>query len=215
MQIREYSKIQKIVSFILIWAIFFSMSIRIPFEKYMVNQSYADSDTYYNIVSILVSDSVYSKIEDKVERYAKDISKSLENTKTVIISIPEKADTHQIASINEKLYFEWLPDASFNSSLVWTVLVGDIPLPVVYLWDQNQKTILPYTDFEEKGFVFDSEQDKYVYNYNNTSEIQPEIWHWVISPNTWTLDWNVQGLKDFLIKIMIFMNENEIFKMKI
>jgi len=200
MEIKNYNKLQKIVSFFLIGMMLFWMSVRIPLEKYMVEQSYASSDTHYKVVSILVDEEVYPKIEDKINRYAKDISLALDNTKTVIIPIPENADTKKIASINEKLYFQWLPDSSFKSSLIWTVLVGNISLPVVYLNDQSEKTILPYTDFINKGFVFNESDNKYVYNYNNTWEIKPEIWHWVISPNSWYKANNIQQLKDFFDK---------------
>jgi hypothetical protein len=36
-------------------------------------------------------------------------------------------------------------------------LVGDINLPEVYLKSNSSKTIVPYTDFEDKKYIFNHE----------------------------------------------------------
>jgi hypothetical protein len=102
----RYNKTQKIISFAVISAMLFMMSVRVPLEKYLIETSYASDDTFYKVVSILVNEDIYPQIGDKVKRYAKDISGAMENTKTVIVPIPSDAKSEKIASINEKFYFE-------------------------------------------------------------------------------------------------------------
>jgi len=41
------------------------------------------------------------------------------------------------------------------------VLVGKIPLPIVFDDALSGKSILPYVDFENKSFIFNHESEKY------------------------------------------------------
>ncbi|MCT4617445.1 MAG: taxilin [Candidatus Gracilibacteria bacterium] len=208
----RYNKTQKIISFAVISAMLFMMSVRVPLEKYLIETSYASDDTFYKVVSILVNEDIYPQIGDKVKRYAKDISGAMENTKTVIVPIPSDAKSEKIASINEKFYFEGLPDKSFKSSLVGTVLVGDIKLPVVYLNGNSEKTVLPYADFKDKGFIFNNTAGKYIYNASNLGDIKPEVWHGIISPNSGSSETNIQQIKDFFDKDHDFYTFNGNFE---
>jgi hypothetical protein len=75
-------------------------------------------------------------------------------------------------------------DVDFESKLVGTLLVGDIPIPVVFDESSSSRTILPYTDFEDKSYIYDHSSDTYQPNPDAVIEITPEIWHGVISPHS-------------------------------
>jgi len=109
-----------------------------------------------------------------------------------------------IASLNEWLFYDGYKaiddSVNFESKLVWTVLVWDFELPVVYNWSESSKTIVPFTDFEDKSYIYNHEKKIYEANDDNFDWLKSEIWHWVISPNTWDFDDNIIALKNYFDK---------------
>lgn len=197
----NYSKIQKLTSITLIFFILCSFTFQIPIGQLLLSKSaYADDLTYDSLVSIIVTEDIYDEVKSNLNVYAQDIQGYLPTTKTVIIPVPETATPHEIASINEKLYFEGYWQNKFQSKLIWTVLVWDIPLPVVFDGGEAASTILPYTDFEKKSYVYSFSRWKYIKNTSVTTRIEPEIWHGVISPNTWDFNDDVEKIKDYFNK---------------
>lgn len=196
----KYSKFQKFLSSFLIFSLLSGITFKIPFFDFLAT---ASGSEYYDLVSIIVDEDTYSDISSELKRYSKDISNVLENTKVVILPVPKTATSYDIASMNEALYYEWykwLKDVTFESKLVWTVLVWNLPLPIVYKENEVSKTILPYTDFDDKTYIYNTEEKKYEYNIENKDEAKSEIWHWVISPNTWD-SWNdIDALKAYFDK---------------
>ena len=80
----------------------------------------------------------------------------------------------------ENMYFDGVKDSS--SDLLGAIFLGNIPLPVV---EQNgfiYPSIYPYVDFEHQQFVYNANQDYFV--YNNVPNGQPEIWHGLINFGT-------------------------------
>ncbi len=202
----RYTKIQKFLSSFLIFMMLWSITFRIPFLQFSL---YADSSEFYDLVSIIVDDETYSQAKSEIDRYSRDISWVLDNTRVVIMPIPEDATPYEISSMNESLYFDWYKEFSnvwFESKLVWTVLVWDIPLAYAEKDSQTSKTILPYTDFESKSYIYDQSKWLYVSNPKNVDWIKPEVWHWVISPNTWDKSWDIQAIKDYFDKNNDFYN---------
>lgn len=65
-----------------------------------------------------------------------------------------------------------------------TVLIGDIPLPMVEKDGTNFPSVYPYVDFDDKVFVYDKSSDQYSYNQENDGIESAEIWHGVINPAT-------------------------------
>lgn len=195
----NYSKNQKILSFLTVIALLCTFTFRVPISQYVFYSAYADQLKYENLVSVLVNEDIYSWTKAKVKRYAKDIQDELWNTKVVIIPVPSDAVPFEIASLNEKLYFEWY-DNLFQSKLVWTVLIWDLPIPSVYEWKDSSSTILPYTDFEDKWYVYSYNTKNYQKNQSAIWKIKPEIWHWIISPNTWDINEDVLKINDYFDK---------------
>ena len=202
----NYSRIQKSLSSLLIFSILISFTIRIPFNGFDDFNDYkvfADEHEFHNIVSVIVEEWIYADIKDEINRYAKDIQWVLENTKVVILPTPKITSSFNIASLNESLYFEWykwVDNVEFDSKLIWTVLVWELELPVVYDNNNSSKTILPYVDFEDKEYIYNHQIGKYEKNKENKDWLNAEIWHGVISPNFWDDEKNIQWLKDYFDK---------------
>lgn len=199
----QFSFFQKIISFSLIFFLLFGFTIRVPFVAFFGSQTYAESEDFYNLVSIIVDEDVYDDVRSKLIRYTQDIQWVLENTRVVILPTPSTATAFDIASLNEKLYYEWykwVKDVDFESKLVGTLLVGDIPIPVVFDESSSSRTILPYTDFEDKSYIYDHSSDTYQPNPDAVIEITPEIWHGVISPHSWDSDTDIELIRGYFDK---------------
>ncbi len=214
--IMNYSKIQRIISAILL--IFFVFTFVINVQIYpFIKKAQASSWDFYNLVSILVDNEIYKDIEPEVERYAEDIQWVLKNTRAVIVPVPKTATPFQIASLNEWLYFDWYKslkkDVDFNSKLIWTVLIWNLPVPVV-ISEDNKSTIsiAPYVDFEDKKFIYNHDVKAYLENPDSQDNFKPEIWHWVIYPNAKTKQDNIKKIKDFLDKDHDFYKWENLFK---
>ena len=210
----NFSKFQKFTSSALLFFLFFSFTIRVPFLWFFYWEADAGSETYYNLVSIIVEESKYNAIKSELERYASDVQSTLENTRVVILPAPENADPFNIASLNESLYFEWynsLASSDFESRLVWTLLVGDLPIPYVFHGSASSKTIIPYTDFIDKSYVYNHESLNYEKNENADDDFSAEIWHWVINPQSWDAREDIELIKDYFDKNHDFYSWDWVF----
>lgn len=211
----NYSKLQKIISFIVLFFFFFNSIFSIPSLNFF-NKASASWNTFYNLVSILVNKDIYSSIKTDVERYAEDIQWQLENTRVVIVPVPDKAKAFNIASLNEWLYFQWYkvinPSVWFNSKLIGTILIWNINLPVINKNNKSTISIAPYVDFIDKSFIYNHSLWEYIENKDAKNKFTPEIWHWVISPNTWDKQTDIKDIKNFFDKDHDFYTWNNLFK---
>jgi len=116
-----------------------------------------------------------STIGERVVRYANDLRQDNEQTDVrVIFFDSSKDDVKSLASAFENLYL--------NEHLVGVVIVGNIPLPVVNKNGNKFVSMYPYTDFEDKAFLYNEETQDYEINPSVTFP-KPEIWHGVIDGN--------------------------------
>ena len=164
-----------------------------------------DPDTSrVNIVAILVDDSIYGNIKAKLERYASEyIQKQLSDTKALVMPLSlSNISAYDIHRMMENIYFDWLKDV--NSSLIWLIMVWEIPLPVVNQDWYIFPTVYPYVDFENQKYVRDQNSQYFVPNDNPGG--QAEIWHWLI--NYWT---DAQAYEDFFKKIQKYVENPDEF----
>jgi hypothetical protein len=138
----------------------------------------AENPDTTNIVAVFVDKEIYPKIKADLLRYTtKYIQGKIANSKAVVLPIDTKTlKAHEIAQILENMYFEGLKDAS--SKLIGTILIGDIPLPVVQNNGFIYPSIYPYVDFEDQQFVYDTNKKFFIYNDNPNG--QAELWHGII-----------------------------------
>lgn len=71
---------------------------------------------------------------------------------------------------------------------------------MVYSRSEAEKSIVPYTDFIDKAYIYDHGEGKYRENQNNIDGIHSEIWHGVISPNTGTKSADIVAINAYLDK---------------
>jgi hypothetical protein len=57
-----------------------------------------------------------------------------------------------------------------------------VPIPVVEKEGITFPSLYPYVDFDEKRFVYDSRERKYLSNQNATESSDVDIWHGVMNP---------------------------------
>ncbi|MDD2487531.1 MAG: hypothetical protein PHS92_04120 [Candidatus Gracilibacteria bacterium] len=194
---KGYSKIQRYLSYFLIFSLLFSNTIHFSF----FDSTKAEAISNTNIVSIIVDEQSYNELglfSNKLKRYAEDIQGKLDNTKVIIYKVPSDINPIKIAQLNERLFYEGTGDKF--SRLIGTILVGNIPLPVIHNNGKTFLSIYPYIDFNEKNFIYNTQKGFYESISKNITDPNPEIWHSVISPNTGIASDNSKKLNDFFDK---------------
>lgn len=66
-------------------------------------------------------------------------------------------------------------------------------------------------DFVEKSYIFNHTSGKYEKADAAESELTPEVWHGVISPNTGDFESDVQAIEDYLDKNHDFYTGEGVF----
>ncbi len=167
----------KFTSFSLIFLLLVSQTIQVSF----FDEVSAQVEDYRDVVSIFVDSDTYDATKAKILRYAEDMQSYLGSTRISLHIVPSDMGPEKIASINEKLYYEG-DGKDGISQLVGTILIGNIPIPIVYKESKSFPSLYPYVDFEDKFFVYSPLHQKYEYSKNAPNEGDVEIWHGVINP---------------------------------
>ncbi len=143
----------------------------------------AGTDSYRDIISIVVDEDTYGIFNQKsnIDRYAKDIAEYLWGVRTVIMVVDPGTSVATIAEKNEQLYYEW-DGGDGSSALVGTILIGNIPIPIVEKDGKSFSSMNPYVDFVDKSFVYDTKTKRYKYSSTDAGSESVEIWHGVINP---------------------------------
>lgn len=188
----------------------FSILFLQTFEVPMLDSTRAEAKVNTDLVSLIVDEDIYSGIvRAKISQYAKDVQAYLPSTRVVIVPVSRTANPFTIASTNEKLFYEG--DGEGLSRLVGTILIGEVPLPVVHKEGKAFMSVYPYVDFDSKSFLYDQTKKSYDYTTKILINEKPEIWHSVIRPNTGNESKNKDELVLFLSKTHDFYNKQGLF----
>jgi len=133
----------------------------------------------------------------------------MDNVRVAIFPVPRNINPYEIASINEKLYFEG--DKDGLSQLLGTIIIGPVPLPVVHKDEKTFISLYPYTDFEEKAFVYNQEKNYYEFTDKGLTIERPEIWHSVIAPNSGDASRDSDEMSAFFAKTHDFYTSKGVF----
>ena len=155
-----------------------------------------------NLVAIFVEENLYSKIEDEIEWYAVDyVQQNIDNGRAIIFPINTDSEdgmkAQDIVKVLENIYFDGLDWET--SSLIWLVLIWDIPLPVVENAGFVFPSIYPYVDFEEQQYIYNWNKDFFV--SNNNPKWQAEVWHGILNFD------EVQEYKDYFLKLTDYQSD--------
>lgn len=135
-----------------------------------------------NIVAVFVDSNIYNSIQNDIQRYTTNyIQDKLSRTKAVVMPIDANTfKARDIAKILDNMYFDGVKGKTSN--LVGTILIGNLPLPVVQYENYYFPSIYPYVDFDEPQYVFDKKSKFFTYNDNDNAV--PDIRHGIINFNT-------------------------------
>lgn len=194
---------KKSIALMLIFIMLLSQTIR--FDVFFVAN--AKSEQYRDIVSILVDEVTEQQLRGQIRQYAENIQKRLGSTRVIISVVKNTTTPAMIAAQNEKWYYEGDGDDGVKSQLVGTILIGNVPIPMVTARGKNFPSIFPYVDFENKVFVYNEASDRFEKNTNIGAKEAVEIWHGVINP---ALGREWQGNEDIL-KISKFLEKTTDF----
>ncbi|KKT74051.1 MAG: Shell matrix protein [Candidatus Peregrinibacteria bacterium GW2011_GWA2_44_7] len=163
-----------------------------------INLSQGASDKQrLGVVAILVDDAIYSDsteyvglsdaygglqettLKARIDRYAEQVQAALPLTKALIVRTHAEEKPENIMQALEKLYFEGDGTEDAITQLQGIVLVGNVPIPVVTKNDNRYLSLFPYTDFEDRVYLFNSTTGDFERS-PESEEAQPEVWHGVI-----------------------------------
>lgn len=132
--------------------------------------------TNTNIIAIFV-DSRFN--DGNINRYAsKYIQSKMYDTQALVFPInKDNFRSYDIYKVLQNLYLEW--EKTWSSRLIWTILVWDIPLPVVKNWWYVFPSIYPYVDFKEPKYPYNKQS--WYFETSEDNNWLPEIWHWIIN----------------------------------
>lgn len=188
--------------------ILITQTIRIDFFY----QASAQSERYEQLVSIVVDAHTYKKNRSKIQQYAQDIQGYLDGARAVIFVADQHITPAQIAAQNEKLYYEGDGSSGKQSILVGTILIGNIPLPMVQSDTGIFPSVYPYVDFDQKVFVYNESLGQYEkMSASRVTHEAVEIWHGVINPavgRAWDPEADPDRIAQFLDKTHDFYTKS-------
>lgn len=204
----ENFSFKKTIAMLLVFVLIFSQT----FQFHFFGTAQAHSDQYRDIISIIVDNETHRALRSEIARYAEDIQRNLGSTRTVISVIDGKTTPANIAAQNEKLYYEGEDSDGVKTRLVGTVLIGNVPIPMVNAEGKYFPSIFPYVDFENKNFLYNEKSGRYEkVSALHSGDQSVEIWHGVINPSVGR-DWNagedITKIKNFLDKTHDFYTQS-------
>lgn len=197
---------KKYIAGFLVSVILISQTIHVDF----FDSALAGPENYRDIVSIIVDEDTYRSQRSKILRYADDIAGYLGGVRTSIFVVDKNTPVPAIATKNEKLYYEG--DGEKGASiLVGTILIGNIPIPMVEKDGANFPSLYPYVDFDDKVFIYNNKSEQYSFNEEDNGVESAEIWHGVINPaagRNWSGANDIQKIGQFLDKTHDFYTKS-------
>jgi len=135
------------------------------------------------IVALFVQDSIATTIQPSLEWYTTTyIQARFPKTKVLVFPIDTTTMTPlDIQKIITNLYHGGEKDTP--STLIGTILVGNIPLPIIKQDNYIVPSMLPYTDIEKPSFIYDPTSSYFLPSTYPTDNRQ-ELFHGVIRFDT-------------------------------
>ena len=125
-------------------------------------KAYAASEPV-DIISVFVDKSIAWDIWDNLNWFTnKYIGRNYNNAKVMLFQInTAEVTSSDMVKINQNLFLEW--EKNWPSRLVWTILIGDISLPVVNKQGFIFPTVYPLVDFIKPKYYYNPVSDYFEY----------------------------------------------------
>lgn len=98
-----YSRLQRAISVLTLSVLLLGPTVRFVD---LSSEASADVVESTNLVSLIVEEEAWDELDDEITQYADDIRSRLPNTRAVIFTVSSDLNPYQIASLNERLYYE-------------------------------------------------------------------------------------------------------------
>lgn len=146
-------------------------------EKGLMN----DTANYPGLKAGYADKLTSNTLAERIRRYAIDVQGAQEFTKSIVIHVNKTDKVEHIAATLEKFYQEGDGTPGEITKLSGIVVIGDVPLPVVNKKGNHFVSMFPYTDFDDKVYIYNSESGEYEKNPDLVFP-KAEVWHGVIKP---------------------------------
>ncbi len=132
---------------------------------------------------MFVQDSIYKDIKTSLERYnITYIQSRFPKTKVLVFPVDTTSIRPlDISKILSNLFHEGEKDTP--SKLIGTILIGNIPLPIIKQDNFIVPSMLPYTDIAKPAYVYDAVSQYFTPSTYPTDQ-QQEIFHSIIRFDT-------------------------------
>lgn len=176
---------KKLLSSLLIFAVCapsFSPVMAAPFWEAWTTDSAIESRApeikRTKLVSVLVEEELLedSRLSTRIERFAMDVQREIEG-QVVFVPVSKDATAFELWLGNSQLYFSGFNN-DHQSQLVGTILIGELPIPVVNKNGRLHPTPWPLVDFEDPMYHWDTNSERFV--WKSGGDEKAEIWHGVI-----------------------------------
>ncbi|MFC1655878.1 S-layer homology domain-containing protein [Patescibacteria group bacterium] len=195
------NKISKLIAGLLIPVILGVQLLNVPIASAQFGNNQPSEPTEVtSLIAVLVQDSLLEDnqqypgltsdyagyldeltLRDRIYRYARDAQLSQPFTRSVILRVSENQSPVEISQALETLYFKGDGKDELPSQLDGVIVVGDVPLPVVNKNGYRFVSLFPYTDFEEKAYIYNARSNEFERNEDILFP-RVESWHGVINP---------------------------------
>lgn len=148
----------------------------------LVDDDLYNNPTKYTGLNTMYPDALKANtLGERIKRYALDAQRSQEYTESLLIKVNKTHTVPDIANTLEKLYFDAPGSIGETKELSGVVIIGNVPLPVVNKNGNRFVSLFPYTDFEDKNYIYDPKSQDFLPNPAVTS-VKPEVWSGIIKP---------------------------------
>lgn len=140
---------------------------------------YAADEIQEQIIAVFVDKAIYDRHSEDINRYAQSYLQSRSSaTKALLMPIDkDHFQAQDIRKMLENLYQEGIKEK--KSALVGTILIGEIPLPVINENTYIYPSIYPYTDLEKPTYLHDENSTYFV--PQEKGDHKADIWQSVIN----------------------------------
>lgn len=226
---KHKNKFTRLISGILIPVILGVQFLNVPFAnaQFGGNQTNEPIEVT-SLIAVLVQDSLLEDnnqypgltteyagyldeltLRDRIYRFARDAQLAQPFTRSLILRVSENQTPLEISQALETLYFKGDGQNEKRSQLDGIIIIGDVPLPVVNKNGYRFVSLYPYTDFEEKAYIYNARSNEFERN-EDVLFPRVETWHGVINPPELDID-TANALSGYFDKNHLYHTGHEDF----
>ncbi len=173
-----FSSLRRFCVFLCVGMCLMPLQISFAFWSWFTQKDQTIRADRIPLVSILVEESLLEniKLKNLIDQYALHVQNAVKG-QSVLVGVPKDASVKDVFEGNAHLYFSGFENEE-KTELIGTVLIGDVPLPIVQKGESLYPSVYPYVDFVSPSFLWNEASNRFV--FESGGDEQAEIWHGVI-----------------------------------